>query len=162
MVEQISEKMKVHEEWYKEAGEKDMSLEKLPAFLKKISEDYKHDYGTVCHMLAAGAVATCWALNRTDQGGITGFQAGGVMWEFIQNWITSYKGKPLKLVNFTNMLYPQYSEEFGLSISPDTWEWLQKEAKKNLKGKGVDPGVRAHWESIVAGTVPFGFSVKEE
>ena len=36
------------------------------------------DYGTVCHAIALSAVA------RTAQGGITGFQAGAVMWEFIK------------------------------------------------------------------------------
>jgi hypothetical protein len=159
--EQITEEMKIHEEWYKDA--RDMTIEKLPEFLRHISEDYIHDYGTICHALASGAVATTWALERTPQGGITGFQAGAIMWEYIQNWMSEYKDKPLRLINYKDMLYPQYENKFN-SISEDTWEWLQEEAKKHLdeKKEFVHPDILNHWENIVDGLVPFGMSVSKD
>ena len=68
----------IRDVWYAQAADKAMTLETLPAFLKELAE-YKHDYNTICYALTAGAIATAWALNRTPNGGITGFQAGAIM-----------------------------------------------------------------------------------
>jgi hypothetical protein len=170
-LESITEEMKVHEQWYIDAGK--VTLETLPEFLRHLTEDYKHDYGTICRAIAAGAVATAWAIDHSSVGGITGFQAGAVMWEFITHWMSEYKDKPLKLVNYENMLFPQYEDKFDTTISPDTWQYLQKEARRMLDNKpekeGVyevdhsqaHPAVRKHWQSIVDGKVPFGYRVRE-
>ena len=80
----ITEEMKIHEEWYKQA--KEQTLETLPAFLNHLINDYGHDYGTICHAIAAGAIGAAYALERSPQGGITGFQAGCIMWCFIRHW----------------------------------------------------------------------------
>lgn len=162
----ITEKDKeIIESWFKEAKE-GMNMEKLPAFLSHLMNDYEHDYGTICHALVAGAIATCWAMdNDPHQGGITGFQAGFVMWGFITRWM--HKEGPLKLMEYHDMLYPQMENKFEKTVSPDTWKWLQDEARKLLEDKSTDnfppsPSVKAHWESIVAGNVPFGYMVKNK
>ena len=156
----ITESDNVHEEFYKEATSKEMSLEKLPAFLKKLTKEYRHDYGTICHALTAGAIATMWAMNRTPQGGITGFQASCIMWEFIKQWM-GYK-TPMRLIKYEEMLYPQYAHKFNNTISTETWKFLQDEANKKLAEKGAVETVRIHWQSIADGIVPFGYIVKEE
>jgi len=146
-------------EWY--ATAKKQTLDSLPEFLRHLADDYGHDYGTICHALAAGAVAAATALNHSDTGGITGFQAGAVMWEFIRNW-NGEKG-PMRLVQYKDMLYPQHNDVFAQTIDSKTWQWLQDEARKCLAASdGAHPAVKAHWESIVAGDVPFGYVVKDE
>lgn len=153
--------MKVHEEWYEQC--KEQTIETLPSFLNHILGDYKHDYGTICHALAAGSVATLWAMNNHKNAGITGFQAGAVMWEFIRHWNRTNNKTGLRLVDFDNMLYPQYSDEFQKTISKDTWEHLQKEASKNISENGrAHIEVVAHWKQIVNGRVPFGYSITTE
>lgn len=135
----ITEKIGEHEVWYKEA--KQQTLESLPTFIRHLTEDYQHDYGTICHAVTAAAIAAAYVANKTPQGGITGFQAGAVMWEFMQNWDTSLKDKPLKLIN--------------------TWQWLKNEAQKKLDDGGVlHPDVKKHLESIINGIIPFGFKVE--
>lgn len=156
--QQITEEQKVHEEWYKQA--KAMTLEKLLEFLRHLTEDYGHDYGTICHAIAASAIAAAWAVERAPCGGITGFQAGAVMWEFISKWM-SYEGKPLRLMKYEDMLFPQYATKFR-SISTETWQWLQDEAKKQMAccDGAVVPSVKEHWQSIIDGRVPFGYAVE--
>ncbi len=157
--------MKEHENWkeiragwYARAKAPEMSLETLPAFLKELAE-FEHDYNTICYALAAGAVATCWALDRSPQGGITGFQGGAVMWEFMEAW-NGVKA-PAWLRKGEDMLYPQYEHKFTC-ISNDTWQWLKDEATKKLAEPHdmVASSVVAHWKSIQAGNVPFGFKVE--
>jgi len=145
-------------EWQKEAREQ--TLDTLPAFLAKLAA-YPHNYGTIVVALGAGAVATARALDRTPNGGITGFQAGGVMWEFIQGWDANMAGdNPQRLVNYGDLLYPQYATKFT-SISPETWDWAQQEAKRHLQEEEfAHPKVREHWESIAGGNIPFGLSVE--
>lgn len=155
----ITEEMKVHEEWFKEARE--MTMEQLPEFLRHLMEDYHHDYGTICHALTAGSIATAWAMDRHPQGGITGFQAGFVMWGFIRNWSYESNKCGLKIVNYDNMLYPQYANSFEKTIRENVWKNLQNEAKKALEKEDqyTSEEVIKHWQSIVDGNVPFGYKV---
>lgn len=155
----ITEEQGIHKQWYEDA-EKVENLDQLMGFLKHLLEDYQHDYGTICHALSAGAVATCWAMDRVG-GGITGFQAGCVMWGFIGGWNQQYRDKPLRFVNFENMLYPQYADKFSTEMSAETWKWLQDQAAKNLETeREVHPNVWDHWQSIVNGGVPFGWTAE--
>lgn len=129
-MEQIEEKDGIHKQWYEDA--KKITLEELPGFLSRLLNDYGHDYGTICHALASGAIATMWAMNKSNQGGITGFQAGAIMWEFIRNWNHSRNKCGLRLIDYDNFLYPQYYEENQKMMSPQVWENIQKEAAKNI------------------------------
>jgi hypothetical protein len=158
-MKEITEEMGLQDEWYKEA--RDMTLENLPAFLEKLATEYGHDYGTICHAVSASAIAAAWAMEHSEQGGITGFQAGCVMWGFIRNWDSSYKDVPLCLHNIRDMLYPQNKDRYT-AIPKSSWEWLQKEAAENIK-KSPDavPKVIAHWKKIVEGTVPFGYEIQD-
>ena len=227
-MQNISEKDGIQKQWFKEA--KGMTMDTLPGFLKKLTQDYQHDYGTICHAITAGAVATAWAMDRCPNGGITGFQAGCVMWGMIRQWNYSHNKTGLRLIDYDNFLYPQYENEYEKTLSPDTWAAIQKEAKANLKeadykyeeylwaleqyqidiedfvdrhpdyyerreyydplGMGTgeqwdaeekkkasgfefapqepyepvrsDGAVYRHWKSIVAGTVPFGYTISDD
>lgn len=147
---------KIKQEWYDKA--RSMKMKDLESFIKSLTEDYIHDYGTICHAMSIGSIATMWAMDHTENGGITGFQAGCIMWENIKNWMTEYKDVPLKLVNYRDMLYPQYERKYQKVLSDDTFEWLKAEAIKKLEDKSfAHPDVIAHWETIAAGNVPFGY-----
>ena len=157
--EQVTEESKVHEKWYDEAH-KVQSIKEAAAFAKHLIEHHQHDYGTICHALSAGALAMAYAMNCHDNGGITGFQSGFVMWGFVQHWL-GLKGHPLRLVDYDKMLYPQYVHDFETTITSDAWAYLQKEAQKNLaNNEQAAPSVRAHWQTIVDGKVPFCYRVK--
>lgn len=157
----ITEEDGTHEQWMLDA--KTQTLATLPNFLRMLTEDYEHDYGTICHAIAAAAIAAAWAVEHSPQGGITGFQAECIAWEIIEGWGSFDKG-PKRMLNFANMLYPQYEHDFEKTILPGTWEFLKTEAKKNLDHKSpwVSAEVTAHWQSIVDGKVPFGYRVKEK
>lgn len=160
MLEPITEEMGIHKAWYEEASR--MKMADLPAFLEKLTKNYEHDYGTICHAIGSAAVAAAWAVEREPCGGITGFQAGAVMWEFIQNWCSQYKDKPLKLLNYEDMLYPQYADRFDKLISASTHDYLMKEAAKKLEDADhAHPNVVAHWRALAAGAVPFGHRIKD-
>jgi len=146
--------------WFKEVDEI-RNYDDMKDFIHKIMSDYDHDYGTIVHAMTAGAMAAIKAMNRDKwQGGITGFQASCIMWEFIKRFM-HYDG-PMRLLQFENLLYPQYKHHFDKAISEDTWKWLQAEAKKHLSsGHSMSQDVKAHMQSIVDGNVPFWFQIKE-
>ena len=155
---QIIEEMHPEVEWFEEA--RNMTLEKLPDFMNHVLNDYIHDYGTIVHAVGACAVAAAWAAN--DVAGLTGFQAGFVMWDFIRQWEYAGNKCGLRLMNYDDMLYPQYEEKFDKTIKADTWKELQKQAKEKLKefeNDWVSPSVVRHWQSIADGTVPFGYKI---
>ena len=163
MKEPITEEMHREKEWFEEA--KQQTIETLPDFMERIMNGYDHDYGTVCHAVAACALAAVWAANKCDGGGITGFQASFVMWDFIMQWMYPSNKCGLKLIDYDNMLYPQYAYRYEKLISPAVWNNLQREAKKNLEedDKYAFDCVTEHWKSIaVDGRVPFGYKVSDE
>lgn len=156
----LTESMHPEEEWFKEAASIE-TIDGLASFIGHILNDYYHDYGTVCHAVAACALAAAWMAASKEK--ITGFQAGFVMWDFIGHWEKRNNKCGLRLIDYDNMLYPQYAYKFEKVIDKDTWEALQKQAKENLK-KNTDaaPRVIAHWKDIVNGIVPFGYEVVDE
>ena len=159
--QRITEADGVHKDWYEQA--KRQTLETLPFFLKELTTGYQHDYGTICHAMAAAAVAAASAIDASPEGGITGFQSGAVMWEFIRSW--SGKEGPLRLIEFEHMLYPQYEDRFvGRTISKGTWTYIQTKARELLAGDlaHVHPDIILHWTNIVGGMAPFGYSVTAE
>lgn len=167
----MNEKKRITEEndraeidsWFEQASKQ--TFKTLPEFIRHVMNDYEHDYGTVCHAIAACAVATAWACNKMDGacGGITGYQAGAVMWTFICRWNYPRNKCGLRITDFDNLLYPQYESYFEKTISPETWEAIQREAKKLLER--IDPftsgAVVEHWRHLADGEVPFGFKVSD-
>ena len=157
----ITEDMRLQDEWYERA--KSMKPDDFPEFFRELTEDYEHDYGTVCHAMAAIGLAAMWAFNKSEgaRGGITGFQAGCVMWEVIRHMNYENNKCGLRLLDMDDLLYPQYEHKFT-AISKDIWDAVKKEARKRLLERGAaHPDVVAHWESIVNGKVPFGLRIED-
>lgn len=162
----ITEEMHLEKEWFEQARKQ--KLETLPEFMNHILNDYCHSYGTICHAISACALAAAWAANHSDQGGITGFQSGFVMWDFVRQWAYRNNKTSLRIIDYDKMLYPQYKDYFeGRTIYQSTWETLQNEAKRRLDE--IDSGeesaadsVIAHWKNIVNGVVPFGYKIKND
>ena len=120
----------IQKEWQKKA--KKATIATLPAFLTELTEKYQHDYGTICHAVSIAAVAAAWAVNAAPTGGITGFQAGAVMWGFVREWNCSSNKTGMRLVDYDNFLYPQYADKFQKVLSKDIWENIQKEAQAQI------------------------------
>ena len=129
MKQQITEEMKIQNEWYKEA--KKQTVETLPEFVRHLTEDYSHDYGTICHAVAAAGIAAMYAVDNSPTGGITGFQAGCIMWKVIREWNFQNNKTGLKILDYDNLLYPQYKASF-ISISSEIWESVKKEAQNKI------------------------------
>lgn len=164
MARQITEKndKAVLDAWKAEAREV-KTPEQLAVFVTHLTTDYEHDYGTIVHAIHAAMKAAMRVVDSSPQGGITGFQASCIGWMQVKDLFMVRDGDPLRLVNYSDMLYPQYEDKFAKQISPRTWEMLQKEAKEKLADDAsAHPNVKAHWETIAAGRVPFGYTVAAE
>lgn len=139
------------------------SFDDLVAFLKYVEENFNYDYGVAPRAMAQAALAVSWYL--CDKFGITGFQASFMMWDFIKDWQFRNNRTSLKILDYDNMLFPQYEYKFvDKTISSRVWASLQEAAKENLEkdSEHAHPAVIAHWQSIVDGKVPFGFTVEED
>lgn len=126
----MSTELELKNEWAEEAQKQ--TLETLPDFINHILNDYPMSYDTSPRAVAAIALAAAWATDKKV--GLTGFQAGCTLWDFIDGWIgESSVGR--RLVDYSKMLYPQYEYIFTEhTISKDVWENLQKEARKEVMG----------------------------
>lgn len=147
-------------EWYERARK--MTLDELPAFIDEMAASGR-DYNTAAEATGAAAVATAWAMG--NRMGLTGFQGGWVMWQFMKHWNGVGKRAPARLLDYENLLYPQYADTFE-AIPRDVWEWAQDEARKKIaeqdeKQHPMSDRVYAHWKSVAAGRVPFGLKVVE-
>ena len=138
------------------------NFDELIEFLKYVKENGNCGYGEAPRAIAQAALAVAWQL--ASEFGITGFQAGFVMFDFIRDW--QYRGNRsgLKVVDYDKMLYPQYAHDFEKNIKDYTWAALQAQAQELLEkdGENVHPNVKEHWMSIATGNVPFGYTVSED
>ncbi len=126
---------KFREKYYDKA--KNQTLETIPDFFKEMFEE-SFDYGSIYCAVAASALAAANAANHHKKAGITGFQAGAVMWEFIRQWNYSHNKCGLRIIDYDNMLYSQYEDKFQKTIGKSVFESLQKEAQIHLDKDKAD------------------------
>lgn len=158
-MDEVSREFEVRDE-LKEKRKDIQTFEDLTHFLKDVLDNYNIGYGESPRAMAQAILATAWFF--ADKFGITGFQAGFVMWDFIRDWQFSSNECGLKITDYDDMLYPQYEDRFEKTITKYTWEKLKEEAEKRLSAAYGAPEVRNHWLSIVKGNMPFGYSVEGE
>lgn len=153
-------------EWYNRA-EVIKNEEELSRFVHELIYDYEHDYGTIVHAIVAAMNASFTVINNSDQGGISGFQAAAVAWKLIPSFFGIHSDVPLRLLNYEDMLYPQFENKF-LGVPEHVWKWIQERAKEKLDemqafGVALDnPVLVSHLDKIVQGCVPFGYKVIKE
>jgi hypothetical protein len=151
----------IPKEWYAEA--KKQTIDTLPQYMTHILNDFPLTYDTIVYAVSACALAAAYAADNSPHGGITGFQASFVMWEFIRQWCFPTNKCGLKIVNYDDMLYPQYRYKFEKRITEDEWHILKKQAEFLLTNKTfVHPDVKQHWENISAGIIPFGYEIEKK
>lgn len=153
--EETKEALRLRDKLY-EAAKGVRSKDELAAFLTTFDE-YPDDYDFGVYKPVAAAIAAAWA--HSD--GITGFMAGAICWDFITQWgaFGAFESGA-RFVDMDNLLFPQYQGRFT-TIPAAVWEKIQARAQAKLDtNHDVHPDVKAHWESIVRGEVPFGLQVE--
>jgi hypothetical protein len=159
---EITEEQNYQDLWYVQA--RNMRWWKFPWFMYKLMFYYKHDYGTIVHAMTAAALAVMRIVDKSPMGGISGFQHGGIMWTFVRHWM-GWEG-PFRYIKFEEMLFPQHYEGFDRTMPVETWEWLMEKAQERIDKAKSDPASRVHpavfhhWERILDGYVPFGWTVE--
>jgi len=152
------------QEYRKQIYAKAEKVKTRPQFNELLDEitGHTHDYGTIIYGCMAAMKAAFRLVNEHPTGGITGFQAGVLGWECVEEFMMIKP--PCKILDYNHLLFPQYSDHFDKVISKDTWKSLQKKAKENLAqdNKHTSSKVMKHWSSVVEGLLPFGFVLKEE
>lgn len=124
------------------------------ALIREMEQD-EFDYGRIVYACAAAAIAGFNVMNRTKNGGITGFQAGCLMWEMVKKFGMFSEG-PLKIIDYGKLLYPQSDDDFAHDLSAESMAELQKRATDMLsKDSGfAHPAVMERWREIAAGDFP--------
>lgn len=145
---------------------REQTVDTIADFIRDTMDGRNQTYSSVVTSITACAIAAAAAADKMPQGGITGFQAGYVMWQFIREWNHTDNKTGMRLVDYDNMLYPQYADQFDKVISPRIMENLQTEIKKRMEenkknGYSLHQSIQSHWESILDGKAPFGYTVKE-
>lgn len=153
------------------------SFDDLVAFLKDVKDNYNPSidslsdeeqevwYGAVVRAAAQAAIAT--ACFFSEEMGLTGFQHHFMVNDMMFGWAYPGCKTGLRILNWDDMLRPD-GPTMRKTISKNTWEKVQKEAKNRLEElKKQDKNesiikLMNHLQSIVDGTVPFGYGVKED
>jgi len=146
-----------HESWYVQAY--DMTLDRLPEFLRMMLGTRPDREVGIFHALVAGALATMIAMAKAHGQKLSPQTSDRVMFMFITRWkgITG----PIKLLRFDHMLFPTFGWHFKTAISPETWEYLQRMAQRRLLLPGTAPqDWRVHWAKITKGEIPFGWTLE--
>lgn len=142
---------------------KHVTAETLIEFINDTMYGYVHTYNSYVYACTACAIAVVHAHGKE----MTGFQASVVAIMFPLYFWYSDSVCGINLRNYDEMLYPQYEHKFEKTIPSDTWDALQAKAKILIESSREDDSyvnqrVLDHWQSIVDGIVPFGYSVEKQ
>lgn len=153
----------IWDEWFEKA--------KQVQTIEQFEELYDYLFnGTICHTYDSAAHATsALAVAGGHLGafteGITGFQASFVKFDFIRQWDNIGKSVGLKVINYDDLLYPQYVNKFPLKvIKKDIWLALQRACKERLEtdGRCACYKVRQYWGDICSGVIPSSLVVIDD
>lgn len=136
----------------------------LVDFLNDVKENYGYGYGEMARAIAQAGLATMnyFALEF----GITGFQASCLIWDVIKDWSFSDNKCGLRIINYDDMLYPQYKYYFEKIIPESTFKRIQNEALQNIAVMGINrdkaknDNLYSHWFSIADGNPPFEYKIR--
>jgi len=146
--------------------EKEMREADVPRFkTKQELMDYidglcggEHDYGTCVYAMSMAAVAAYYYVS--GQLGVTGFQASCADLDILRR---TRRMEVFSIVNYDDLLYPQYEHDFSKEISQNVADYIKEQAAKNLvETPDAHKNVVAHWKKLAAGEIPFGLSVAKE
>lgn len=153
---------KEYKEYIYEKANNVRTKDQLDELLDEVINSNDLDYGKIVYAMSACMLATSKYIDRSEVGGITGFQASCIGWEMVREFMIYDNKTGMKIVDYDGMLYPQYKRRFQKTIPQGIWESLQEQAEIGLKeAPDAHPKVIKHWKSIVRGKVPFGYKVKE-
>lgn len=153
---------KEYKEYIYEKANNVRTKDQLDELLDEVINSNDLDYGKIVYAMSACMIATSKYIDRSEVGGITGFQASCIGWEMVREFMIYDNKTGMKIVDYDGMLYPQYKRRFQKTIPQGIWESLQEQAEIGLKeAPDAHPKVIKHWKSIVRGKVPFGYKVKE-
>lgn len=156
------EELEFKEYIYKKANDI-KTKEDLDNLLNEILNSKEIDYGKIVYAMSGAMLGVARFIDRSEIGGITGFQAGFVGWEMVKHFLITTNQTSMSIVDYDTMLYPQCKSRFKKVISKRTWELLQNRAKTLLEeSKDAHPKVIKHWKKIAKGKVPFGYKVEKE
>ena len=141
--------------------------EDLDNLLNEILNSKEIDYGKIVYAMSGAMLGVARFIDRSEIGGITGFQAGFIGWEMVRDFLITDNKTGMRIIDYDKMLYPQHKEDFKKTISKHIWGNLQAQAKIYLKEieekkEHAHPKVIKHWKKIAKGKVPFGFKVSKE
>lgn len=128
------------------------SIDELTDIICDLTER-KHDYGTCVYAMSIAATAAFNYMASTL--GVTGFQASCADMDILRRTRGYEHG--FQVINYENLLYPQYEDQFGLSrakllADPGVRKIVRAAAKKLLKDRSADAhkDVLAHWKQLAA------------
>ena len=138
-----------------EGRENVKSLAEFDKLLNEAKAD-SNDYGAIVEYCSLMMNATFKLIDP----GITGFQAGCLMWMMVEKYGSYGPDAILEIRNWNNLAYPQYESNFT-AVDKDTWERVQKFATKQIESFGEHGSgeVKTHMISVAEGRVPFGLKV---
>lgn len=168
--DEIPNEFKVRDE-LREMRSKIKTFDELVAFLSKVKNEYNYGYGEAPRAIAQAALATAWYLS--SEFGITGFQAGAIMWDFIVDWRFTSNKCGLRIVDFDELLYPQYRYKFEhTNIPVDVWNKVQEEAKRLVADVDMNSNnehyvmpcesVYKYWKQLAAGKIPHNCKISDD
>jgi hypothetical protein len=123
--------------------------EELIDFIRNLVKYENNDYGTAARSLTLAAEAAFnYIAHMFD---VSGFQAGYAQMDFMIR-MRNIKSR-LKVLNYDNLLYPQYLDDFYITPEQcikENASWLKKQAKEKLKEatEWTNEKVIEHWKYL--------------
>ena len=135
-----------------------LSTETFEEFFSYL-QSFKHDYGTTVWAASMVMRKAFYLWNRSEEGGITGFQASCLAWDMM-DFFGMKDPVGMRLMGYSELCFPEREGHF-CEIPYEIWEMVRKFADEQIKdhGDSMLASHRSHMIDVRDGKVPFGLRV---
>ena len=123
-----------------------------------LAEEIREDFycGNIVPATAVGIVCGKLASYLSTIMGLTAYEQDVALREIAKHFSNKTNKSGVKLIDYDEMLYPQYDYKFT-TIPMSTTENLKEQAKNLLlQSEYANIDVKKRWEDIANGNIPFG------
>lgn len=155
------DRLALYEEWKKKARE--CTPDTVGDFIRHLVDGHCHDYDSIATALSVAALAGAWAVERSKQGGLTGFQWGWASHRTVAMMCYENSKFGIRIQDMDHLLYPQYAGNFAfVKVDRKFAEKLRAEAQRLFESKELAAkSVRGWWAMLANGDFPTWLRVED-
>lgn len=140
-----------------------LELEEIPGFVREVIEKFELEGIQKCNLAVITSIALLKNFVEGKLFDMSESEFEQTKWLLLKSLFPDLGDGPISIMKWNTLLVPS-GESYFKSISPEAFETIQQSARllldmHNSGSRTYEPEQIKHWENIINGEVPFGYTI---